>query len=217
MTSLGYFNHTRRDLLALVPKGVQQVLEVGCGAGGTAQALKDLGVTTLIGIEPNAQAAEQAGRRFERVLVGPVEQATAALPSGEFDLILYGDVLEHLVAPWDILRAHRRLLKPHGAILLSVPNVRHWRLLLDLVFRGRWTYREGGGTLDRTHLRFFAKADLLAMVLDAGYRPVTEGHNEFGPLAKWADRLSLGLFRDFLVWQYFLLARVDAQPAGEGR
>ncbi len=72
------------------------------------------------------------------------------------------------------IRAERRermvtialLLKPGGRVLVSVPNVMHFsvfRMMLD----GHWTY-EDAGILDRTHLRFFTRAELLLLLQEAG-------------------------------------------------
>ena len=204
---MGYFNHERKELLALMPLGIERVLDVGCGTGGTAAPLRAKGVKEIIGIEIEKQAAAQAETRFDSVIVGDVEDVSASLPEGYFDLILYADILEHLTEPWRILASHRRLLQPQGYILLSVPNVRHWRLLYDLVVRGRWVYQDIGGTLDRGHLRFFTRNELLTMVKEAGFQPLAEGHNEFSPLFKLMDLLSLGKLRGFFAWQHYLLAR----------
>jgi 2-polyprenyl-3-methyl-5-hydroxy-6-metoxy-1,4-benzoquinol methylase len=204
---LGYYDHERSDLLALIPPGIERALEVGCGTGGMARGLREKGVKELTGIEVNAEAAVRARDHFDRVLVGPVEETSATLPDGAFDLIIYGDVLEHLVDPWHILAAQARLLSPQGYVLLSVPNVRHWLVLYHLVVRGRWTYQREGGTLDRTHLRFFTRLDLRQMVVGAGYDVMAEGHNEFGRATRWMDRLSCGTLQGFLVWQYYVLAR----------
>ena len=215
MRNLAYFDHERRDLLALIPPDVKKILEVGCGAGGTAVGLRERGVRELVGIEINDLAANQARTRFDRVIVGDVEKIISSLPDTDFDLILYADILEHLVDPWKALTACRRIIKPHGYILLSVPNVRHWRLLYNLAIRGRWTYQDEGGTLDRRHLRFFTRDDLVTMVVGAGFQPVNEGHNEFGSFVTWIDRLTCGTLRGFLVWQNYLLARIQSPSRGQ--
>jgi 2-polyprenyl-3-methyl-5-hydroxy-6-metoxy-1,4-benzoquinol methylase len=190
-----------------MPQGIERVLDVGCGTGGTAAPLRAKGVKEIVGIEIEEQAARKAETRFDSVILGDVEQVSASLPQGYFDLILYADILEHLVEPWSIIASHRRLLRPQGYILLSAPNVRHWRLLRDLVIRGRWVYQDTGGTLDRGHLRFFTRKELLTMVKEAGFQPLVEGHNEFNSLFRLIDIVSLGKLRGFLAWQHYLLAR----------
>jgi len=209
MPSPGYYTHSRKDIISLVPLGTQKVLEIGCGTGGTAKELRKRGVQEIVGIEINEWAGEKAKTQFDRVIIGDVDAVSKDMPSAYFDLILYSDVLEHLVDPWKTLASHKRLIKTKGHILLSIPNVRHWRVLYNLVIRGRWSYQDEGGILDRNHLRFFTHHELLKMIYEAGYEPVAAGHNEFGTLISWVNRISASVLRDFVIWQHFILARVS--------
>lgn len=208
MPSPGYYTHHRKDIISLIPPGTQKILEVGCGTGGTASELRKRGVQEIIGIEINEWAGEKAKTQFDRVIIGDVDEVSKDMPNAYFDLILYSDVLEHLVDPWKTLASHKRLIKSKGYILLSIPNVRHWRVLYNLVIRGRWSYRDEGGILDRSHLRFFTRYELLKMIYEVGYEPVNEGHNEFGTFISRIDRMSAGILRGFIIWQHFILARM---------
>jgi hypothetical protein len=78
-------------------------------------------------------------------------------------------MLEHLVAPVEVLRRHHGLLKPDGLVLCSVPNVQHHSLVAALL-RGDWQYTTAG-LLDATHVRFFSYSTLLKLLLDAGFAP----------------------------------------------
>ncbi len=71
----------------------------------------------------------------------------------QFDLVTYGDVLEHLLEPQDVLRETRNLLAPGGRVLISLPNIAFWTMRVKLLM-GRFEY-ESMGLLDYTHLRFF--------------------------------------------------------------
>src|SRR4030066_1485209 len=73
------------------------------------------------------------------------------------------DVLEHLVNPEACLNRLLPKLKAGGHLLCSVPNVRYYKHLRELIVHGDWEYREEG-ILDRTHLRFFTKKSLAAMI-----------------------------------------------------
>jgi 2-polyprenyl-3-methyl-5-hydroxy-6-metoxy-1,4-benzoquinol methylase len=90
------------------------------------------------------------------------------IPVGEgpFDVIVYGDVLEHLVDPLRILVELDRSLAPGGFVILSVPNIAHLWIRLLLLF-GRFDYLDRG-ILDHSHLRFFTERSLRAMLADAG-------------------------------------------------
>ena len=68
--------------------------------------------------------------------------------------MMFFDVLEHLVDPYSLLCSLKAKLSPGGLIVASIPNIRYYRALVDLVIHGNWDYKDHG-ILDKTHLRFF--------------------------------------------------------------
>lgn len=88
----------------------------------------------------------------------------------KFDVIIFADVLEHLVLPEQVLRYFRRMLKKDGVVIVSVPNVANWRVRFSLLL-GSFNYQEYG-VLDRTHLHLYTFRSANEMVKTAGYRPV---------------------------------------------
>jgi SAM-dependent methyltransferase len=144
-----------------------RVLDVGCATGYVAAELSARGCE-VVGLEPNPLSAAQAERHCERVIVGSVESADdRALIPGSFDFVIFGDVLEHLMDPWEALRSTRGLLSPGGVAVVSLPNVAAWPVRLRLL-AGSFEYRDFG-LLDRTHLRFFTRASAHALVERAGF------------------------------------------------
>ncbi|MCL2839573.1 MAG: class I SAM-dependent methyltransferase [Defluviitaleaceae bacterium] len=83
-----------------------------------------------------------------------------------FDYILFADVLEHLYYPGDVLREAAKLLNPNGNMLISVPNIAHNSIIIDLL-QNKFEYARYG-ILDNTHIRFFTYDSLLKMISDAG-------------------------------------------------
>src|SRR5689334_3311547 len=144
------------DLLERIPLTAQTVLDVGCHGGALGMAYRRLNPRALLlGIEPEATAAELAARRLDQVAAVDVERDP--LPFGldrPIDCIVYGDVLEHLRDPWGVLRRHAEALSNDGVMVICVPNVDHWSLA-DRLLRGTWKY-EPDGLLDETHLRWFS-------------------------------------------------------------
>lgn len=153
----------------------RDVLDVGCASGDLAMALKANGCR-VSGIEYDELAAESAKPYLQRLVVGDVTQLDLVDEFGaeSFDAIVFGDVLEHLVDPAEVLQRSLGLLRPGGDVIISVPNVAHGSLRLALL-QGRWRYTDEG-LLDRTHLRFFTRESFLAMLRDAGLR-VMEFHS----------------------------------------
>jgi SAM-dependent methyltransferase len=156
----------REDLAARVPPGASAVLDVGCSQGATAPALRARGVTRLVGIEPDAEDAALAARVYDRVLPTRLE-AVAEDWAGQFDAVLFGDVLEHLEDPSDALIRVRPWLTPAGLVVASVPNAGHWSVVDDLL-RGRFDYVPYS-LLSGTHVRLFTRRTLTDLFEASGY------------------------------------------------
>jgi SAM-dependent methyltransferase len=202
----GYFDAERWDMLAELPRPYGRVLEVGCGAGATGRRLRERGAELLVGVEPNPAAAAQAREIYDTVHESTIEDVLdGGALERPFDSILLYDVLEHLVDPADVLRRLREHTAEGACLHISVPNARHWTLARDLALRGTFGYTEWGHR-DATHLRWFTPRDLDRLVAACGYRVEHSGSRVFGRSAA-LDRVTLGLFRQFLALQWHVLAR----------
>jgi len=143
------------------------VLELGCSTGFFSKLMADRSCA-VTGVEYDSGAAQQAKRFCETVAVRDLNSAGwQSGIVGPFDVILMGDVLEHLLAPERALADCRDLLSAHGSIIVSLPNVAHWRNRIRLLL-GHWDYTELG-TLDRTHVKFFTLATSRKLIETAGY------------------------------------------------
>ncbi len=166
-----YFQNARPEVAAHVPPTARRILDVGCGAGALGAALKARSRGTEVhGLEGNGEAAAQARRLLDGVAEVDLDRMDVALPLGPqpFDCIICADVLEHLKDPAAQLLRLKRHLAPGGVLVLSLPNVRFFRVVHDLVVRGAWTYQDEG-ILDRTHLKFFTRASILDLLAQTGF------------------------------------------------
>jgi SAM-dependent methyltransferase len=193
-----------------VPAGAH-VLEIGCATGYMTAELARLGCdVSVVDVSPVAVAA--AARYATQTLVHDLDAGRLPGTLGTFDRIVLADVLEHLRDPEAALADLRVLLKPHGRVVVSIPNVAFWRIRLSLA-RGRWAYTDQG-ILDRTHLHFYTRATLHELAAQAGYRVerVRAIGESFpfawafpGPLRKLKyklDGLSLRVFPRLFGYQY---------------
>jgi 2-polyprenyl-3-methyl-5-hydroxy-6-metoxy-1,4-benzoquinol methylase len=155
-------------MMGMIPSGADRILEVGSAGGLTGKELKAKGVSGVAGIEIVDDVARSVRPYYDAFYIGDVEAMDLPYEDGHFDCILYGDVLEHLRDPWNVLRKHNRLLRTGGSIVVSIPNIRHYRIIKKLAFKGQWEYCDDG-IMDRTHLRFFTLRSVREMVADAGY------------------------------------------------
>jgi methionine biosynthesis protein MetW len=144
-----------------------RVLDVGCGSGAIGAWIRDRFAVEVVGIEPNTERAAAARNRGLSVFQEPLSESFFA-EHGHFDFIVFADVLEHLANPGEVVVLAKKGLLPGGSIIVSVPNVAHWFVRLDLL-RGRFEYRDTG-IMDATHLRWFTRDALLAWLRRLGFQ-----------------------------------------------
>ena len=144
----------RRRVLAGAPKS--RILDIGCGCGANAGALKRRHSTAWVtGIEPSPRAAALARSSCDEVFVGTLQDWVASHPGvAPFDAVVLSDVLEHVAAPVPFLRDIVGLPGVRDAQwIVSVPNYAVWyNRLRTLVGRQQYAW---SGLWDRTHLRFY--------------------------------------------------------------
>jgi SAM-dependent methyltransferase len=159
-------NNPHAFALELVGSG-HHVLEIGCAAGHVTARLLEAG-NTVVGVELDEQAAEEARSIAGTVHVVDLDVTpVSSVESGPFDVILLGDVLEHVRDPRSVLADVITLLAPCGRLVISVPNAAHADVRLMLL-EGRIEY-QSDGLLDRTHLRWFTKASFRELLADCGF------------------------------------------------
>jgi 2-polyprenyl-3-methyl-5-hydroxy-6-metoxy-1,4-benzoquinol methylase len=145
-----------------------RVFEGGVSSGYVARELVEAGLV-VDGAELDPVAAEQARQVCDTVVVGDLQHLDLSnLP--HYDVVLFGDTLEHLPDPGAVLARLRSRLKPGGVLVVSIPNVANWAIRLGLL-AGRFRYTDRG-ILDRTHLRFYTRRTLIELLEAAGFRVV---------------------------------------------
>ncbi len=143
-----------------------RVLDVGCGSGSIGGIIKSHG-NYVAGITISKEEAAIARKKLDKVFIFDIEKIK--LPKlGVYDMIIFGDILEHLRDPWSVLSRFKQFLKENGSIIVSVPNIATWNLRLGLLL-GKFHYTKTG-LMDETHIRFFTSKSARQLVLKAGYK-----------------------------------------------
>ena len=142
----------------------RRLLDVGCARGHLGASLLGAG-WSVTGIEPDPADAAVARNAGLEVVVGPAEEVFSSL-ANRHDVVVFADVLEHMVDPVAALSAAIPLLEPGGRIIISIPNVAHLTTRLQLLF-GSFSYTDRG-ILDRTHLRFYTRKTVRSLVEGCG-------------------------------------------------
>lgn len=152
------------------------VLDVGCASGYLGEILMKEG-NILYGIDGNKEAIEIAGKKYKGVACLDLnnthfERLETLFGGATFDVIVFADVLEHLLDPETVLRSFGKLLKPDGKVIVSLPNVALWRVRLNLLF-GQFDYTDYG-VLDRTHLHLYTFKTGKELIQNSGFRVLSE-------------------------------------------
>jgi SAM-dependent methyltransferase len=152
------------------------------------------------GEEHGVEAVEHFINAFDE------NRMTARLPFDDesVDVVLAGEIIEHIVDTEAFLREIRRVLRPGGAVVLSTPNILWWKHRLALA-AGRYPdaldYRTRYGN-DFGHVRIFTPMLMRGLLEETGFVEVhVVGKRLFsiasltrwpGPVARALDRLADG-------------------------
>lgn len=209
-----YFAAPRGEMLKFIPPTVRRMLEIGCGDGRFGESVKARHPVEITGIELDEDAASRARTRLDAVHVADLEVTPPDLPLSYYDCLVFNDVLEHFRDPWQVIRRLRRHLAPGAVLVASIPNLRFFGVMKDLLFRGDFIYRDDG-VLDRTHLRFFTKRTMCSLLEDTGFDVKSiEGINQ--SVRGWKfdllDTVLGGRFQDMKFVQFAVVGRIRDVP-----
>ena len=203
--NMQYYNFEKIRIQGFFSEGPNVVLDLGCGSGQLGKRLIELNrAAEVVGVEIFEAAAINASKYYSKVIAGDIENIE--LPYREyFDYVVCGDILEHLRNPWGTLQRVHGWLKPEGTLIASIPNVRYWRVVRDLLLMGRWEYVDSG-IMDITHLRFFTRKTFIEALEENRF---SISRFEFwvnGKKQGFFNRVTFGFFREFLGSQFMVLA-----------
>jgi SAM-dependent methyltransferase len=148
----------RAGLLAKLVGGPGlRVLDLGCRTGALTQHYAE--GNTVVGVDVDRSALEQAEARLRIETVWTDVEEELPFPDNSFDVVVAGELLEHLADPGAVVAHVRRVLRPGGRFVGSVPNA--FRL------KSRLRYAAGRHPeTDSTHLQLFTSAALAALLGD---------------------------------------------------
>jgi len=153
-------NLDNRNSLSILIKQVKPnstVLEFGPANGRMTKHMKEQLNCTIYAVEIDTASAADASQYTEKMVVDSIENYAWAreFEGIKFDYIIFADVLEHLYYPEKVLRNVKDFLTIDGRVLISIPNIAHNAIIINLL-RNEFNYSPTG-LLDDTHIRFFTK------------------------------------------------------------
>lgn len=208
--SYQYDDKCRQDILQLVPSDGVEIGSFGCGTGATEAALVSNG-RRVHGIDVSREAIEIARRRLTSARTVHEHEVDCFAPNSLDGLIL-ADVLEHLPLSWRRLAAMSRWVRRGGWVVISVPNMRNYRVLATFVIGGDWPEHRAG-TFDETHLQVMTRRRLDRWCRSAGLLPQAWPFRP-PPVPTWRRSLFvalnavlLGVASEWLTYQHQVVCR----------
>jgi 2-polyprenyl-3-methyl-5-hydroxy-6-metoxy-1,4-benzoquinol methylase len=132
------------------------LLDLGCNAGFIGRALRNVGWRGhLTGIDKQKDYKSiilKSG--YNKFLNIDIEKDISKIRK-KYDLVIFADVLEHLINPQEVLIKIKKNLKKNGVIIISLPNIANLYIRLTLLM-GKFDYSDRG-ILDRDHKLFYTK------------------------------------------------------------
>lgn len=189
-----------------------RVLEVGCDCGGNLFLVKKLFKDAHLYGTDICEGSLKFAAEFAEVMINNIEDRNLSFDKFDFDVIIFGDVLEHLRDPLGTLIYCKQLLKKGGRIVTSIPNLMNIKVMKYLL-DGNFPYSDYG-LLDRTHIHMFTYNEIIKMfVTDAGYKiekMAMSGSTEEDEDKLINELLKLGNAEDYMyrAYQYQVVARL---------
>lgn len=141
-------------------------LDFGCSTGYFGSFIKKAKKINVDGVEISDDRIE-AAKYLDNVSSFDIDRPWPKDFTKKYDYIFFGDVLEHLTNPTNALKQCRSILKDDGMIFVSIPNIAHMSIRLELL-KGDFIY-ESMGILDNTHLQYFTLKTFTAAAKNAGF------------------------------------------------
>ncbi len=143
-------------------------LDFGCSTGYFGALIKQVKNAEVYGVEISRDA-EEAKKVLDGVYIFDLDgQWPSQVFERKYDYAFFGDVLEHLKYPGQALAQTKKLLKPDGRLFVSIPNIAHLGVRLELL-GGGFEY-EPTGILDDTHLKYFTLQSFSNLASKIGYQ-----------------------------------------------
>jgi 2-polyprenyl-3-methyl-5-hydroxy-6-metoxy-1,4-benzoquinol methylase len=158
------------------------VLDVGCNDGYIGQHCDKSNI--FYGLDYSENSINKTKNIYKDAVVFDLN-LLQKLPWGNtrFDVIIFADVLEHILYPEKVLSFFvENYLKDGGCVILSVPNIANWQVRLKLLL-GRFNYTDSG-IMDRTHLHLYTFKTATDLILGSNLTIKNKigGASVFGPV-----------------------------------
>lgn len=175
-------SHTPRikimsDIINSIKLNRQKILDIGCHDGYFLSLIK--GRNFLFGIEPSETAYRLALKKNIKLTKLLIDDHTSLpYPDNYFDIVITGEIIEHVYDTDHFLQEIHRVLKPRGKLLLSTPNLASFGRRLMLLFGINPIIENSPNRSESAgHIRYFIK-DTLKELLKSNKFKISVYHSD---------------------------------------
>jgi 2-polyprenyl-3-methyl-5-hydroxy-6-metoxy-1,4-benzoquinol methylase len=206
----------RKDIIKYIIGESNKVLDVGCALGVNGKYLLDNNIANeVVGIEFDEKMAQEASKHNSKMFCGDLNDdkfvETVLKANDTFDYILFGDILEHLLDPQKVLTDLKSQLKKNGKIIISLPNIAHVELFIQVFIKGSWPNNERG-IFDKTHLRWFTRKDVFSLAKKSSlevitYERIFRSRDAIGSKFDFKAKLLKFINKDLVTFQHIIVCK----------
>jgi len=167
------------NLIAKEIGSEKDVLDVGCNKGYLKQISEKNNFYGIDFDENDLCHAKEIG--YIEVYKIDLNNYKEFYSDNKFDVIIFGDVLEHLMYPSAVLKYFiENYLKDGGRVIISLPNVANFSIRFNLLL-GNFNYTDSG-ILDKTHFHLYTVKTAIELIGSAGLKIIKKkfSSNNFG-------------------------------------
>ncbi|WP_424099132.1 class I SAM-dependent methyltransferase [Moorena producens] len=148
-----------------------RILDIGCGNGSFTNFIAQQGYE-VVGVEESESGIQLASDNFPdcQFIQGSIYNLPYTELSDKFDIVISLEVIEHLFYPKELVRAAKKILKPHGRLIITTPYHGYLKNLMlavtgkmDKHFTALW---DGG------HIKFFSVNTLTTLLESENYTDI---------------------------------------------
>jgi methionine biosynthesis protein MetW len=149
----------------------KRILDLGCNDGVVAEYLESIGLNA-VGFDISERSLGMAKQRGLRKLVLGNVESPLPFEDSSFDIVWWGDNVEHLFEPLKTLKEIDRILKNDGLLFLSFPNTGWFINRIYYLFTGMIRRTEGhlNPPWEWEHIRFFNRSVMKSFLKEGGFR-----------------------------------------------
>lgn len=172
----GYYQEKINFFLSTLEKtkkGNPEILDIACNDGELTQKYQKYG--HVLGIDINQKAVDSCKKKGLDCIISTVEDLPEKYTE-YFDVIIAGDIIEHIFDTDTFLQSIHKRLKSGGTLLLTTPNLTSFGRRILMLF-GKNPYIEYSTKLPYEefnvgHVRYYTKTDLLNQLTHYGYKNI---------------------------------------------